>query len=169
MSKQLLVMRHAKSSWAEAGLSDFERPLNKRGKRVTPEVATFIHAQGLKPDLIVSSSALRAKMTAELFVDHCDGLTESNLQLVKYFYHASSEVYLEFLGKFSDDNVGTLMFVGHNPGLEDLIYQLSGQWDAMPTAAVAHFSLNSDQWSNLDLDKDVTLENIWRPKEIGIN
>ena len=126
MPKQLLIMRHAKSSWAEAGLSDFERPLNKRGKRVMPQVAQFIQSQGLTPHLIVSSSANRAKSTSQLFVEHCDTANAPELQLVKYFYHASADVYLEFLGKFNDENVNTIMLVGHNPGLEEFVLHLSG-------------------------------------------
>jgi phosphohistidine phosphatase len=168
MSKQLLVMRHAKSSWSGEGLSDFERPLNKRGMRVTPQVANFIHDQGLTPDWLVSSSATRAKMTAELFAENCQGVLSQQIQLVKSFYHASSSVYLEFLKSFSDESVATLMFVGHNPGLEDLVERLSGDWHAMPTAAVAYFDLKSETWSGLGSPITATLKHLWRPKEIGI-
>ncbi len=168
MSKQLLVMRHAKSSWAAQGLSDFERPLNKRGLRVTPHVARFIHSQGLTPDLVVSSSATRAKMTAEIFVEHCDSDSTPELQLLESFYHAPSSVYLDFLKRFADEAVNTLMFVGHNPGLEDLVQRLSGQWDAMPTAAIAHFDLSADRWSEVGSPPNATLSNLWRPKELGI-
>ncbi len=71
MTKQLLLMRHAKSSWANGGLTDFERPLNKRGLRVAPQVAQFVKQQGLVPDLVVSSTAMRAKTTAQIFVENC--------------------------------------------------------------------------------------------------
>ena len=169
MSKQLLVMRHAKSSWAGQGLTDFERPLNKRGLRVMPQVAKFVESQGLTPDLIVSSSATRAKMTAELFVENCGGIAPDQLRLVKNFYHASANVYLEFLSSFSNDSVNTLMFVGHNPGLEDLVARLSGQWDAMPTAAVAFFEMNADVWLDVGSPPKATLRNFWRPKELGID
>lgn len=168
MPKQLLVMRHAKSSWSGQGLTDFERPLNKRGLRVTPQVAEFICGQGLTPDLVVSSSANRARMTAELFVDHCVGLTPQQLQLRKDFYHASASVYLNFLEHFSGESIDTLMFVGHNPGLEDLVERLAGQWDAMPTAAVAHFQFDVDDWTEIAHPVTATLKNFWRPKEIGI-
>ena len=60
------------------------------------------------------------------------------------------------------------MFVGHNPGLEDLVEKMSGSWEIMPTAAVAHFSFEIEDWIDLKLPNDATLENLWRPKELNI-
>lgn len=168
MSKQLLVMRHAKSSWSDQRLTDFERPLNKRGLRVAPQVAEFIHLQGLTPDLIVSSSANRAKSTAELFVGNCEGVREDHLTFTKDFYHAPAEVYCEFVDRFRDESVENLLLIGHNPGLEDLVERLTGQWRVMPTAAVAHFDLGADRWSDVGGQFDAMLKNLWRPKEIHI-
>ncbi len=168
MPKQLLVMRHAKSSWANSGITDFERPLNKRGYKVAPQVAEFIHAQGLTPDLVVSSPARRARTTAEIFVEHCDGMSLDQLVLEDSFYHAPARVYREYLTQFSEPEVETLMFVGHNPGMESLIEQLGGDWEPMPTAAVAHFELKVDSWSELTGPIKAQLKNFWRPKEIDI-
>ncbi len=168
MAKQLLLMRHAKSSWADGGLTDFDRPLNKRGLRVTPQMAEFVHLQGLTPDLVVSSSACRAKMTAELFVKNCKDVSEEQLSFTKEFYHAPAEVYCDFVGRFADESVDKLLFVGHNPGLEDLVEQLSGIWEVMPTAAVAHFRIEVSRWAEIGKEFDATLENIWRPKEVNI-
>jgi phosphohistidine phosphatase len=168
MPKHLLVMRHAKSSWSNSLMTDYERPLNKRGLRVAPAVARFIHQRGLSPDWIVSSSASRAKMTAELFVKNCEGVNEDQLQLTKDFYHAPSNVYLNFLTNFSVPSVKTLMLVGHNPGLEDLVETLAGDWESMPTAAVAHFELHAGEWSDLRSPGMLALKAVWRPKEIGI-
>jgi phosphohistidine phosphatase len=168
MPKQLLIMRHAKSSWSNSLITDFERPLNKRGRRVAPLVAKFIQQKGLTPNLIVSSSAQRAKMTAELFVENCKGINEDRLQLTQDFYHAASRVYLDFLTSFSDPSVETLMFVGHNPGMEDLVERLSSDWESLPTAAVAHFELPGDDWPDVDSRVSAELKNVWRPKEIDI-
>ena len=168
MSKQLLVMRHAKSSWANAGLTDFERPLNKRGLRVVPQVAEFIHKQGLTPDLVVCSSAVRACMTAQIFVENCNGIGEDRLRKVQDFYHAPASAYLDYLNRFSDESADTLMFVGHNPGLEELVERLSGCWEIMPTAAVAQFDLEAEKWSEVQSPTKATLKNLWRPKEIHI-
>lgn len=168
MPKQLLIMRHAKSSWSNEGLTDFERPLNKRGLRVAPEMAKYIHLQGLVPDLIVSSSAVRARQTAELFVENCEDVSEDQLLLNKGFYHAPAETYLEYLGEITEDSVSIVMFVGHNPGMEDLIETLGGGWETMPTAAVAHFELGFERWSEFGKPIKATLKKIWRPKEVDI-
>ena len=161
-------MRHAKSSWKEAGLTDFQRPLNNRGKRVAPQMAEFIYGQGLVPDKIVSSTASRAKGTSELIVEHCKGVEMDQLELIDDFYHAPASVYLEYLGSFADESVNNLMFVGHNPGLEALLEKLSGQWEIMPTATVAHFDLMLDNWTHIDDNVYAELRNVWRPKEIDI-
>lgn len=120
------------------------------------------------PDLVVSSTALRAKTTAELFVENCIGNLNGQLRLMQDFYHASSNVYLDFLDCFDDEAVQTLMFVGHNPGLEDLVEQLGGSWEIMPTAAVAHFDLGVELWSEIETPNKAQLKNIWRPKDIEL-
>lgn len=168
MLKQLLIMRHAKSSWGNAQLTDFQRPLNPRGLRTTPRMAEFIQTKGLTPDRIVSSTANRARMTAELFLKNCVGMDSSQLSLTDDFYHAPASVYLDFLRGFSEPDIATLMLVGHNPGLEDLVEQLSGNWETMPTAAIAFFELKTETWSEFsETDDEITCQ-IWRPKEVGI-
>jgi phosphohistidine phosphatase len=169
MSKQLLVMRHAKSSWSDPAMKDFDRPLNKRGLRVTPEVAKFVHLQGLTPDLIISSPAKRARMTSEIFVEHCGGVSKEQLVFNDDFYHAPFTVYQEALEQFKNEEVNILMFVGHNPGMEDLVEDFGDQWQTMPTAAVAHFDLGKTEWSEIwEPFEELTLKNLWRPKEINI-
>jgi len=167
MNKQLLIMRHAKSSWTEEGKTDFERSLNKRGRRVAPQMATFIKDQELVPDRIISSSACRAQQTTELFADSI-GIDESNIQFVKYLYHAPAEEYLELLTRFDEPDVRVLMLVGHNPGLEELVYQLSKMYETMPTSAIAHFDLGFDEWIAIRHPFKAMLRQVWRPKEIGI-
>ena len=149
-------------------MTDYERPLNKRGCRTAPLVGEFIHERGLTPDWIVSSSAERAKMTAQIFVENCVGVEEDQLQLTREFYHAPSSVYLDFLTGFSQPDVETLMFVGHNPGMEDLVERLTGEWETMPTAAVAHFELAGEAWADVQSPVTAILKNLWRPKEIDI-
>lgn len=161
-------MRHAKSSWSNAQMTDYERPLNKRGLRVAPEIGKFIYEQGLTPDLIVSSSAVRAKMTAQFFLKNCQGIEDDQLHLTREFYHAPASVYLKFLTTFSNPSIDTLMFVGHNPGLEELVERLCGKWETLPTAAIAHFELEPDQWCDVNASGSTVLSNLWRPKEIGI-
>lgn len=168
MSKQLLIMRHAKSSWTEPGKTDFERSLNKRGRRVAPLMGRFIHDQGIKPDRIVSSSAYRAKETTELFAEAC-GVAEQDIEFVKYLYHAPASEYLELFDRFDDEAVETLMVVGHNPGLEELVYSLSKMYESMPTAAIAHFEFEQDEWVSIRHAYKAQLKSLWRPKEIEID
>lgn len=168
MSKQLLIMRHAKSSWKETGKTDFERCLNKRGRRVAPLMGQHAAEQGVQPDKIISSSAARAQETTELFAEGC-GIDSADIQYVKYLYHAPAEEYLDALERYDGENVNTLMFVGHNPGLESLIYQLGKCHETVPTATLAHFDLGSDSWLSIRKPFKAKLVSVWRPKEIGID
>jgi phosphohistidine phosphatase len=168
MAKQLLVMRHAKSSWADPGQTDYQRPLNERGCRDAPRMAAWIGRQGCIPDLIASSSAVRARQTAELFVAHCPTPNPIRLVMVDKFYHASAEIYLEYLACLADlpdPEPTTVMVVGHNPGLEALVQGISGSHEHFPTAAIAKFRVEVSSWGEID-QKDCQLESLWRPKEV---
>lgn len=167
MPKKLLVMRHAKSSWTEEGLSDYQRPLNNRGLRVAPRVAEFVEFQGLMPEFVISSSATRAQTTAEIFANQI-GLGDDQLLFLEELYLAPAGTWLEVIKRFADDSISTLLVVGHNPGLEYLVEKLSGQWESLPTAAIACFELDGESWSDLFSVERVTLTELWRPKDIGI-
>ena len=156
-------MRHAKSSWSDTGLSDHDRPLNKRGRRDAPTMARLLAAEDLVPNLILSSTANRARSTAELFVENCDGI-ECDVETTDEFYHAPARTYLESVVKFPD-SVATAMIVGHNPGMEQLVEVLSGSYQRMPTAATAWFEFDIPSWRELSSDNGL-LKAIWRPKEI---
>lgn len=130
--KTLYIARHAKSSWDDASLSDFERPLNKRGKRDAPFMAEKLKELGVKPDLIVSSPATRAKTTAQYYHEQLGG----ELEYDERIYEASlmSLIYL-IQEKF--ESVNSLMIVGHNPGLTMLNDRVSDKSIYnIPTAAV---------------------------------
>lgn len=142
--KTLVLMRHAKSSWADEGLTDHERPLNDRGLRTVPLMANWLNAHELSPDAVLCSSARRTVETTEL-------LGKSGLKLPKY--NPISELYLAPASKILDLIAGQappettkLLVVGHNPGLEELTSMLAEQFLAMPTAAVAVFRLPQDDW-----------------------
>ena len=110
--KTLYIARHAKSSWDDASLSDFERPLNKRGKRDAPFMAEKLKELGVKPDLILSSPAQRAKTTAK----HYHEALGSKLEFDERIYEASL-MSLIYLIQEQFEKVDSLMIVGHNPGL----------------------------------------------------
>lgn len=167
--KQLLLMRHAKSSWAEGGMPDFDRPLNKRGKRVAPKMARFIADQQSAPELIISSPAARAAATANLLSETIGGTDPIPTQFEPLFYHAPAREYLDAMAALEDSDVSKLMFVGHNPGLENLVESLSGRWEILPTAAIVQIQFEAANWTEISPDFECQILNIWRPKEIGID
>jgi phosphohistidine phosphatase len=160
--KILLILRHAKSSWDDSTLDDHERPLNARGERDAPRMGQFLRAEGLCPDIIVSSDAVRARRTAEIIAR----ITGGQLLLDSRLYHASAFEIIDVLRDVIRQDVATVMVVGHNPGLEELIAQLTGARDALPTAALAHIPLSIERWSDLDSSTRGTLRDMWRPKEL---
>jgi phosphohistidine phosphatase len=123
MSKKILyIARHAKSSWDDMSLSDFERTLNARGKRDAPFMANLLKEKGITPDLIISSPAKRAKKTAS----HYQQTLGSELRFDENIYEASSMTLLHLVQE-AFQNVDTLMIVGHNPGFTALNDMLSNK------------------------------------------
>ena len=161
--KTLLVMRHAKSSWADSGQSDFDRPLNPRGIKDAPRMGNHLREQGLIPDLVLHSSALRASETARATARsaQCDASPVA----VEDLYLAAPQAYLDLLHGQDDANA-TIMVIGHNPGIADLVEQLTGQPDAMPTAAIAHIQLAIDSWADLATNSSASLVALWRPRDL---
>jgi phosphohistidine phosphatase len=159
--KTLLIMRHAKSSWSEPGMADFDRPLNGRGKRDAPRMGEFLLENSVVPELIISSTAARACATAETVAKHCG--YKNKILFEKRFYLAQPDIYIEVLSWLESEN--PVMVIGHNPGLEQLIYELTGKCESMPTAAIAEVELSIDQWSEI-LSAEGKLKNFWKPKEI---
>ena len=96
--KQLLIMRHAKSSWSDENLSDHDRPLNARGQNNAPRMGAFVAEQGCLPDIIISSTAQRAAMTAKLFVEGCG--TAIPIRERRGLYHPSISDYTEAINNY---------------------------------------------------------------------
>lgn len=161
--KQLLVLRHAKSSWKDESLADFDRPLNKRGKMDAPRMGELLDKLNLTPDLIITSAAKRARLTAEAVADRSG--FDAEVSATRALYMASPDDYIAVLNEVLDSN-RLVMVVGHNPGIEDLVQDLTGRWERMPTAALAHIELDLGSWQSLDLDTAGILVNIWYPKEL---
>ncbi len=112
--KQLLVIRHAKSSWDNPDLQDNERPLNKRGLEDAPLMANVLRTHNFNLDKIFSSSALRAKMTTEIFAKELK-IPESMIEYTDELYNASRREILNFIKRL-DDKYQSIAIVGHNPG-----------------------------------------------------
>ena len=151
--KTLLLLRHAKSSWDDPTLQDFDRPLNERGKSAAPLMGRWMRKEKLQPDLVLSSPAERARQTITLVMEAARfqlGLYKFNaeVQYDERLYGASAAELLERI-KQIEPNVNQAMLVGHNPGLEDLIDTLTGEAEHMPTAALACVDLNVEKWDQV--------------------
>jgi phosphohistidine phosphatase len=116
--KTLLVLRHAKSSWSDPARDDYQRPLNKRGRRDGPRMGELVREYGLIPDLVISSDAVRARLTAEAMAEAARYAGE--VLLDQHLYLASPADILSLL-RTVRENADTVMIVGHNPGLEELV------------------------------------------------
>jgi phosphohistidine phosphatase len=161
--KTLLVLRHGKSSWNDPTLDDHERPLNKRGRRDGSRMGKLVRKYGLMPDVVISSEAVRARLTAEAVVQ--SARYSGEILLDQQLYMASPADILSLL-RTVRENAETVMIVGHNPGLEELVTQLTGEQQDLPTAALAQIALPIDRWRDLKRSTRGTLLGHWRPKEL---
>ncbi|MFC8681564.1 SixA phosphatase family protein [Microbacterium ureisolvens] len=145
----LALVRHAKSDWGDPGLDDHDRPLNDRGTRDAPRMARRLAVTGFRPDVILSSTALRARTTAEAFAAELGVAVSLDPEL--YGAPASS-----LLAAAAASGAGSVMVVAHDPGMSALAGRLSdGGIGHMPTCAVATFTWTEDDWdvaSSLDPD-----------------
>lgn len=122
--KNLILIRHAKSSWDDPGLSDLERPLNKRGKRDAPVMGRLLKEQGLLPDLILASPAKRSLKTARKIAREV-GYPKDRIQTRETIYLQGIDALMELIRALDDQN-NRVFLIGHNPDLTDLANRLSG-------------------------------------------
>lgn len=166
--KTLMLLRHAKSSWKDKGISDHDRPLNKRGKKTTPVMGHLILEKQLVPDLILSSTAVRARTTAEAVAEACN--YKNTIEHIEELYLATAgEILFQAQSRGDDDDANSIdrmMLVAHNPGMEDLVSKLAGHPKPFPTAALAVFELGIENWRALDLGIETSLLYLWRPREL---
>ena len=146
--KHLTLIRHAKSDWSDAALNDFDRPLNKRGKKAAPLMGSRIAAAKEVPQLLVSSPAKRARKTAQLIAREL-AIDQEGIRYHEEIFAAKDTQLVKLIRGFSADL--HIALIGHNPGLTDL-----GQWlcaeapDWLPTCAVLTLKLDIHKWSELD-------------------
>lgn len=160
--KRLLLLRHAKSSWDDPSLADFERPLNDRGRRAAPLMGALMRERGLRPDLVISSPARRASETVALALE-ASGL-ETELRFDERIYEASLSTLLEIVRQVEDGR-NEVMLVGHNPGFEELLEYLTGEARRVPTATLARIALDTDRWDEAT-ERCGRLEWLVKPKEL---
>ena len=146
MNFNLLLVRHAKSSWSNTSLADFDRPLNKRGVSNAPLMGQRIREYGLHLDAIITSTAKRAQETSKLIAKEMAYEIE-DIDLESDLYHASREVFINILSKQQNRNIA---MVGHNPGIQDFSYWLSSEPTVnFPTCGVIHISFSLDNWTEI--------------------
>lgn len=145
--KTLLVIRHAKSNWDNANMSDIERPLNDRGKRDAPAMAQRLIKAGVRIDRFVSSPAKRARQTAELFI-RAFGRSEKEISFVPSLYHASITDFKEAISGLDDNGGDAIALFSHNPGITAFVNTLTEiRLDNMPTCAVFAVKSPAEHWS----------------------
>lgn len=159
----LTIIRHAKSSWEQEGLHDFERPLNERGRRDAPAMAARLKQSAQIPELLVSSPALRAITTARVFADGL-GISTDAIQLQAKIYEASASTLLQVIRDLDDQYSHAAIF-GHNPGLSDLARKLAHcDFDELPTCGMVQISLPANYWRDVSASSGELLYSSW-PKD----
>jgi phosphohistidine phosphatase len=146
--KKLYIIRHAKSSWDSSAKSDFDRPLNKRGQRDAPLMGKVLKNRAIKPDLIISSSAKRAKKTA-MIISEKIGYKESEILFDGDLYLASASEILEIVQDVSSD-IETLFVIAHNPGMTDFINHFCKERITnLPTTGIFSMEFDILDWKAL--------------------
>jgi len=145
--KTLYLIRHAKSSKDDRSLSDRDRPLADRGRRDAPTMGKRLAERDVKPDLLVSSPALRALTTAQLMADEI-GYAREKIVVDDQLYGSSADVLLALV-RALDRKADRVMLFGHNPEFTELAHRLSSDIADMPTCAIAEFRFDTKKWSDV--------------------
>jgi len=169
MTRELMLLRHGKSSWKDPSLEDYDRPLKKRGIAASKKIGRYLVHYQLRPDLILSSTAARAEETAILVCGEM-GITQRHIHWHRKLYHAHVHTLLEFLSECEPET--RVLLIGHNPGLEELLGYLCADRlpkpdddKLLPTAALARLDM-PDNWRGLGHGSARLIE-IVRPKELS--
>jgi len=147
--KKIYLTRHAKSSWSDASLRDFDRPLNKRGERDAPFMANLVKGKGITPDRIISSPANRAFTTAGYFAEAL-GIDKSEIEQRQEIYEAYPEDLHKLVTGISEDLNSVFLF-GHNPGFTSYANRYAKEYiPNMPTCSIVCLQSSADSWANID-------------------
>ena len=160
--KTLFLLRHAKSSWKDQSLPDFERPLNRRGKDAAEKVGRYLKRELIVPELVLSSPALRARDTIERVAKAAKW--SPDIRFDQRIYEAGGLRLLEVVSQIENERK-TALLVGHNPGLEELLMLLTGESKKVSTAALIKLELKSSKWANA-ADKRAKLAWLIKPRDL---
>jgi phosphohistidine phosphatase len=159
----LLVLRHAKAEPGE-GIPDDQRELTHRGRKAAIRMGERARNEGLLPERILSSSSVRTRQTVELFVEASD--CEASVEYLPTLYLAPPRAYIEAVVKHAA-GATRVMVVGHNPGAEDLVRELTGEVVSLPTAALVECALPLEKFEDaVSLQEaGAKLRRIFRPED----
>jgi len=160
--RTLYLLRHAKSSWNDASLRDFDRPLNDRGRDAAERIGKRLASEKLNAPLVVCSPALRTRQTAEIVLSSSALRAEERLD--ERIYEASLRELMEVISEIPDDKPVAIL-IGHNPGFEELLAFLTGETRRMPTCALAKIEFDVASWRDVRTGEG-KLEWLITPKEL---
>lgn len=150
--KTLYVIRHAKSSWDDSSLADFDRPLNERGKTDAPKMGKRLKEKDISPDYLLSSPAKRAHSTAKRIAEALK-FPKDDIKTDRKLYHADEEEILDVL-RTVPDKYNCVFVFGHNPGLTDfvntMIHDRTQFIDNVPTCGIVAFKIEANSWKTLE-------------------
>ena len=160
--KRLIIIRHSKSSWKDLSLTDFNRPLNRRGKSDGPLMANYLMSKIDKIDYLHSSSSVRTFETSKYFIKKIQfGKVEYDDSL----FHSSATSILNMISNYLED-YQSVMIIAHNPGLTNLINNITNiSLDNLPTTGLAEIEFNINSWSNISYENS-NLLNLKFPKQL---
>jgi phosphohistidine phosphatase len=170
--KTLYLLRHAKSSWSSPALPDFDRPLNDRGRRAASLMGATMRREGLIPELILCSTARRAVETLQRVAAAFVGVVPT--RMMDALYLADAKSMLEVIRR-TPAEIGAILIVGHNPGMQELALNLAGDGPEravaglaakFPTGALAMFLLAASRWSDVTAG-GARLERFVRPRDLA--
>jgi phosphohistidine phosphatase len=169
-TQRLFLLRHAKSSWEDPSIDDHDRPLASRGRRAATRIAACATKIGIRPDLILCSSAMRARQTLERMAPSLG--RDAEIHIERSLYGASEDRLLERLRAIPDE-VDSVMMIGHNPGMQDLALLLAREGplrtlleDKFPTAGLATLALGRVGWKDLEKESGELVDFVV-PRRLG--
>ena len=160
--KKIYVLRHSKSSWKDLSLSDFQRPLNGRGKADGPKMSSYIHSRIDKIDFLHCSSSVRTYETSKYFIDRIKFV---DIKYDKSLYHSSSSEIINSIMNY-DEQYNSAMIIAHNPGLTNFINEMANiMLDNLPTTGLVEINFNCAVWADI-LPENSTIIDIKFPKQL---
>lgn len=160
--KTLILMRHAKSSIGEKKQDDWDRQLNKRGRKNAVAMAKLLKEHDAVPQVILASAALRTRQTCDLMVEELS--FRGDIHYLASLYTGEMDVYLAEVQSMPDSCTCVLV-IGHNPMLEGFLQMLTGKVESLPTASIAYLKAPVERWQELTFDTTAELAHFWKPKD----